>query len=594
MGLFQKAVETYDTLESIAGVRAERKKEPLAPIGHIIKDVAIEITVDEKGNFVSADKLNEKIPIPATEQSAGRSGSHPKGHPLCDMLEYVAGLDEDKHKSYLETLNSWAVSEYGDKKLDAIREYVSRGTIISDLENIGLIERDDKNSVKNCKDTISWRVIGLGEESGSVYDDTNLHQLFYEYYISTENDTTTGYCMITGKKGQLAKQHLKGVSSISGNAKLISDNDSTNFTYKGRFQDSKEAMSVSYEASQKAHNALKWLIANEGIVRGNRTIVCWNPKGIETPKPDIPLDFGKEKKKVSVASYYERLRDVIDGYKKTFKENEDVVIATFEAATSGRLSVTYYNELNGSDFLDRLKYWDETCCWYSYKWGMSSPSLHEIINYAYGTYREEKKGGKFEADKRIIGQQLQRLISCRVDRALLPKDVVRGIVERASNLQLYSSEIRENVLFMACAIVKKYKKDNFKEDVGMALDPTKRDRSYQYGRLLAILEKIERDTYDSDEKRESNAIRSQAFFVQRPQVAFSQIMTQLKSAYYPQLNVAARIYYDKIIGEIIETISSFDSTEVGKPLDEMYLIGYYLQKNELYRKKEESKTEEEE
>ena len=43
----------------------------------------------------------------------------------------------------------------------------------------------------------------------------------------------------------------------------------------------------------------------------------------------------------------------------------------------------------------------------------------------------------------------------------------------------------------------------------MALEPEKQDRSYQYGRLLAVLEKAERDTYSSDETREPNAIRMQ-------------------------------------------------------------------------------------
>ena len=41
----------------------------------------------------------------------------------------------------------------------------------------------------------------------------------------------------------------------------------------------------------------------------------------------------------------------------------------------------------------------------------------------------------------------------------------------------------------------------------MALEPGKQDRSYQFGRLLAVMEKVERDTYTDNENREPNAIR---------------------------------------------------------------------------------------
>ena len=62
----------------------------------------------------------------------------------------------------------------------------------------------------------------------------------------------------------------------------------------------------------------------------------------------------------------------------------------------------------------------------------------------------------------------------------------------------------------------------------MALEPEKQDRSYQYGRLLAVLEKAERDTYSSDETREPNAIRMQPVFSQRPQYASRILWEQIK------------------------------------------------------------------
>ena len=125
----------------------------------------------------------------------------------------------------------------------------------------------------------------------------------------------------------------------------------------------------------------------------------------------------------------------------------------------------------------------------------------------------------------------------------------------------------------------------------MALEPEKRNRSYQYGRLLAVLEKAERDAYDPGENREPNAMRMQALFVKRPLYAAKIIIEQLKNAYYPRLGLAARSYYDKLIGEMMLALSEYTDSERDKPLGETYLMGYYLQKNALYTKRE-SKEEE--
>lgn len=125
----------------------------------------------------------------------------------------------------------------------------------------------------------------------------------------------------------------------------------------------------------------------------------------------------------------------------------------------------------------------------------------------------------------------------------------------------------------------------------MALKEYRKDRSYQFGRLLAIMEKIEKDTYESDEEREANAIRMQTVFVQRPGYATKIILGQLKNAYYPKLPPGLRGYYDKMIGQIMEIISAFDE-EYNKSLSETYLLGYYLQKNALYTKKEKDNNSE--
>ena len=128
----------------------------------------------------------------------------------------------------------------------------------------------------------------------------------------------------------------------------------------------------------------------------------------------------------------------------------------------------------------------------------------------------------------------------------------------------------------------------------MELDPNKHDRSYQFGRLLAVLEKVERDTYGSDEGREPNAIRQQSVFCQRPMYAAANIEKQLERAYFPRLKPAFRAFYKNIISQIMEEIHQFPDSQWNQPLADTYLMGYYLQRGALYQSKKRHDTEGEE
>ena len=128
----------------------------------------------------------------------------------------------------------------------------------------------------------------------------------------------------------------------------------------------------------------------------------------------------------------------------------------------------------------------------------------------------------------------------------------------------------------------------------MALEPEKKDVSYQYGRLLAVFEKIERDSYGPDETREPNAIRMQSVFSKRPQYASRILWEQLKKAYYPKLKPGARIHYDRLIGEIVAQISDCSQGTREEALKDTYFIGYYLQRSALYTSQNNTENKQEE
>ncbi len=603
MGLLQMAYETYDKAEKdYAGILRSDMREPLAPISHAVTAAGVEVTVDQDGRFVQADivdKDNAKTIIPVTEESVGRT-SAPCAHPLCDQIAYLDRRNSEKYNLYIKQLKTWMESPYTHPMLKPVYTYVSEGNIVDDLLRAACVKPGDKEgTVKDEKVLIRWRIIGIGNESGDCWTNRNLQKAFYAWYMSTLNQSDKVICSITGEETVPAKQHIKGIVALNGNAKLISSNDRTNYTYRGRFLDDSEAVSIGYIASQKAHNTLKWLIANQGVPYGGRTFVCWNTDMRLLPKPTgimrPPIEKAESDPVFLLSDYKKNLRDALQGWKTDLPVGSKVVIAAFDAATSGRLSLSYYNELQASDFLERLAWWDETCCWLNGPYGIQSPPLYRIVQFAYGTLRSNR----MEVDDKISRQIMMRILSCRIDRALIPSDLVKRLVDKCHSLELYADDkeagyLRSSLLYSTCAVIRKYYIDHFKEEWSMALEPGKQDRSYQYGRLLAVFEKMEKDTYQTGEGRETNAIRMQSVFVKKPLYATRIIYEQINRAYASRLREGQRAYYEKLIGEIMDVMSDLPDYDQDKALADTYILGYCLQKNELYksRKKEESNEEE--
>ena len=582
MGLMQRAYETYEALAPrYAGIYDERQKEVFAPISHIVTKAEIEITIDLDGNFHSARSVGKKegkIIIPVTEKSAGRT-QEPAAHPLCEQIGYLCAQNEKKYNLFISQLSDWADSPYSHPILKAVLRYVNAKTILEDLKKASLLKLDDNGKIKDEKLLVKWIVLGC--EEPDCTKNKELFNLFIAYYQEKMKSGVQDFCMLEGNWSRVSSQHPKGIVAFNGNAKIVSANDKTWFTYRGRFYDDTQAVSISYDASQKAHSALRWLIANQGVSFGSRVFICWNPNGIQLPDISNSFLFAAEPI-VKYSDYQQNLQRTLYGWKSDLPMDAKAVVAAFDAATTGRLALTYYNELLASDFLDRLYAWDESCCWFNNTFGIQSPSLYHIILYAFGNRRDENK---IECDDKIVKQQMQRLIACRIEKAMMPFDIERALVDRCSNLQLYEKGLREKILFTACAVIKKYHTDKTKEEWNLALEPNRKDRSYQFGRLLAVMEKAERDTYDRDEKREPNAIRLQPIFVQQPLKTSKAVIEQLKKAYYPRLNPGGRVFYDRLIAEIMNEISEANE-RWDAPLEDAYIMGYYLQKQELYSSKD--------
>lgn len=131
----------------------------------------------------------------------------------------------------------------------------------------------------------------------------------------------------------------------------------------------------------------------------------------------------------------------------------------------------------------------------------------------------------------------------------------------------------------------------------MAWELDRKDRSFQYGRLLAVMERLEEDYYHKtqQESRQTSAIKYMSEFRKRPFTVFGRVDRHLQQAYLNRVDPWPANRYRRLKGEIVAILSEFPEAELNRPLSDLYLMGYELQRNAFFTKKDanDNNTEEE-
>lgn len=385
-------------------------------------------------------------------------------------------------------LSTWCHSEYAHPKAQAVLNYVQKGTLVKDLLNTKVLIADPEDSHKlaypeqasDYPDSIlsslnknkgvfdqgaafiAWRVtateLGKQAEHGKseTWRDESLFDSWQQFYATL--DSTDGFCYITGKDSPLASKHPNRILRSATNAKLISANDLSSFTFLGRFTDDEKSIkahglqgaNISAVVTEKAHAALSWLLARQGHEEAGQAIVAWAISGEETLQPTEPLDKSEafdvvenaeqseqiESEPVGFGSVnaddFEQIEDdediedseqeeaitdeeaplpfkhsnnlghlfathlnnTMQGYRKNLDAHDQISIITLEAATPGRMAVTYYHESMPNEYINALESWYRQFSWYFYykdqesderKLTIKAPTPKQIAQVAYGS-----------------------------------------------------------------------------------------------------------------------------------------------------------------------------------------------------------------
>lgn len=657
MSWMAKLYQTYEV-----GLKLDLPDETkLMPVSHTMQNAHINIVIDGEGNFKRAAVLEKtQVMLPATEKSAGRtSGEAP--NPLADKIHYVArdypdygGRKKSYFASYEMQLNQWCTSSFAHPKAIAILRYISKGQVVADLINHAVLHVDNsrsllrtwpeeareppaifktlpknKGEIEQGDAMVCWSVEIFGDPVSDTWQDTGLQQSWIAY--DAQHGGKPNFCYVLGEVKNISVNHPAKLRHTGDKAKLLSSNDSSGFTFRGRFSDPSglQAAAVSFEVTQKAHNALRWLITRQGYRNGDQVFVSWAVSGKEAPEPlkdawelflsdpefqdtatdepyvahiDHTIDLG--------GSFAAKLKKYLAGYQANLDVNEQIIIMGLDSATPGRMGILYYRELLASEFLERIEAWHRQFAWpqrhsvelpdpmgknktlHKTIWPVSSPAPRVIAEAAYGNILKSNNALK----KSLI----ERILPCIVEGRSFPRDIMMSAVHRAANRNIDEQWEWQRNLGVACALFKgfylRHPQEKERRNYSMALEEDRTTRDYLYGRLLAIAERIEETALRiGGEERPTTAARLMQRFADRPFSTWRNIELGLQPYMQRlQVNRTGFLVNRKKELDAVQALFSRDHFTSDKSLSGEFLLGYHCQRQAWLNKTDEFKAEKEE
>lgn len=612
MGWIQKLCDVYDHAITTDAVTGDR---PLLPVGLTTKRIKYHVMLSEQGSFLSATEIPEdeqEAAVPTSPEAEART-SQVAPYPLAEQCKYLFCMDGRENPlfdAYLERMNAWSRASHAPVCLRVLTGYLEKRTLYRDILNAGIklkFHKDDAAQDGDGADSKSFLCF-------SVNDDPYEKRLWMrkdvlDSWIRLFGERTgdLALCYATGEKRIVMESHPK----VEGNAKLISAKDADfRFQYRGRFTEQGQAAVISGMASSKAHNALRWLMDHQGFRRFGMTTVAWHLSAQPVPLPAIqgfPFDDDQEDddemaSPETFAGYAAALREAslgiserLENYQNAFEETkkrmDEVCILSMEAATNGRMSVIYYQEMPGDQYVRRIKNWYRECCWRMPRKGspIASPDIRQIGRAVIGHEQVSAAmidGECQKAATKVMREMSLRIMMCITDAVPLPVPYVRQAFQRAvaplsftDGAGVWQERWWHGCVATACALIRKMYFDRKPmREVDPTLDPAQTDRSYLYGRLLAVAHRMER--LAGEDGKPTHAQRMMTEFVRRPFETWPKLHDRLLP-YIRKLGEDRARRCQALLGEI-ESRFIRDERMQSAALSEMFLIGFHAQGQSLF------------
>ena len=541
--------------------------EGLSAKGLEQKEIGYLIVIDKDGTFVRIESRMKDKKTAQTFlvlQTIKRSGRKYAPNILWDNYEYViGGTDESakKHDTFIRMIEKLKEQVPSDRYLNAISEFYKKNEKLEDIIKNDVLYEEMHKSKKN----ISFLLQG---ESKIAAENEKVWNLILS---QSADDGIYGICLVTGKKGSVARLHTM-IKLTKDTGPLVSFKTDRGYDSYGKEQGYNAQISGDAEfAYTTALNAMLQKGSHNKFSVGNRTFVFWassNSEAAEQTEGSLFDLLGYTEEEVDDPNAkIEQVRKVFtaiySGSLKTSLEDRFYILGL--APNSARIAVVYWSECSLKEFAGKI--------------------LCHFKDMEIKDTRIDKKpymGIKsMLAAVTLNGKQSEATPN-------LPEAVVKSIFQGTPYpFTLFSACIRriraesgnkDAIRIARMAIIKAYLNrinDNNKK-IETMLDKSNTNQGYLCGRLFAVLENLQYAANKQDSIRSGymNAASS------TPSAVYPTIL-KLSNSHYSKLakdKKGLAIYFDNQKKEIMAQISDFpdtlDLSDQGR-----FFLGYYHQKN---------------
>lgn len=564
----------------------ERKKQDLPPFGFEEKEIPFIIVIDQQGKFIllenNSEFENDKTIVRAVRvpKASGRSGakSYETAYCLWDHYGYITAqpkLDkpgakpkakdietaEKQHASFKKIVTNLSHDLPDDVGVKAVESFLNSETEIEKLKSSETWQECLK--IKGCN--LSFRLSSENElvcQSEQVIDWVKQRPL-------PDGSVKNGFCLITGKEGNIVRLHdvVSGVSQKPAPLASINEAAYTSFGKDKGFN-----FPVSIESSFEYTTALNNLLRKTSPAKFRITdtsYVCWAEKAspLENSFALIFSDAGDNPEKGAEA--IKNLFSTIHNGAYQAKDGNDQFFVLGLSPNSARIVVRYWKVGTIAQFSENLVTWFNDLD-ISGRDHYGYPSLKKLLRATALQYKDDNISPNLPPD----------LIRSILSGSRLPETLAQSVIRRIRTEQGDVTYFR--VCSLKAYLNRKYRfSTNKQKELTVSLNKEEKRIGYCLGRLFAVLEKLQSDAQPGINATIRDRYYSSASST--PKTVFGTLM-RLSTHHIKKLEKPAwKINADKRIGEVMELIPEFPS-HLNLENQGLFAVGYYHQKQNFYVK----------
>lgn len=583
----------------------------IAQQGYTRQNIAFRIVLNEGGGLLDVQPLRDKITkrattmiVPGGDKPTGgvtERSVHRKVNLLRNDLPYVLGLDLDiNQKLVASRLQFDAFKKYHlnlrnhihDEEYEAVCRFLEHW------------QPEDAVSARH-----NWGEFANGQgvfqiqgRTHYVHERSDVVSWWNSQHSSgSSSSELVAQCLITGQTLPIARLHepkIKRVlgSQTSGGLIVSFDKGSDAFASYGRDNEQGFNAPVSEQAAFRYATALNALTDGpkshkHRFTLGDATVVFWTKEPTQTE--DIFAGFASGNfAQPKAQAQDDEIRQKIELFLKALRKGRKSYAELDAKADStpfymlgltgqakGRIGIRFFYTDTISALLDNLR--------------NHFSDLSIIRQFEEGTKHPDPE---FPAIWQILDETCPRR-NRKPDREQIPP-VLEGPLLRAiiTGTQypagLFSAVMRRihadrEVNYTRACVIAGYLRRNLKQEVCMSLDEQRRDPPYRWGRLFAVLQRIQETAYWRQTGRDlEKGIRDSYFSAacSTPAAVFPRL-ERLSTHHRRQLTTGEKRRFDQLIEDIREPLVD-TPTVLSMKEQGVFQLGYYHQRKKLWEKRD--------